>query len=202
MRLKSTYNFLWSGGPFCYRGIFSGLSNETVGAALYITRAVQIDPVLKAGARIQSGWFSFLSFAARLGVLCRHYCISGLYLLLSIITRLSCLPGDSNNFIMKTIQPMPPGAFDYYGPLLARFARRITGDEDASVTLTRQVLAQQYYIDGLKPGNYVRALLKFDLLNRCKYFLLMQVFDRAPVKIADINRALDLYPSTKNGKPS
>ncbi|WP_301927819.1 hypothetical protein [Ferruginibacter sp.] len=36
MRLKPTYKFLRSGGPFCYRGIFSGLSNETVGAALYL----------------------------------------------------------------------------------------------------------------------------------------------------------------------
>ncbi|MDN3654056.1 hypothetical protein QWZ08_00375 [Ferruginibacter paludis] len=36
MRLKPTYKFLGSGGPFCYRGIFSGLSNETVGAALYL----------------------------------------------------------------------------------------------------------------------------------------------------------------------
>jgi hypothetical protein len=35
MRLKHTYNFLGGGVPFCYRGIFSGLSNETVGTALY-----------------------------------------------------------------------------------------------------------------------------------------------------------------------
>ena len=35
MRLKHTYNFLRSGCLFRYRGIFSGLSNETVGTALY-----------------------------------------------------------------------------------------------------------------------------------------------------------------------
>ena len=35
MRLKPTYNFLGSGCLFCYRDIFSGLSNETVGAASY-----------------------------------------------------------------------------------------------------------------------------------------------------------------------
>lgn len=35
MRLKHIYNFLRSGCLFRYRGIFSGLSNETVGTALY-----------------------------------------------------------------------------------------------------------------------------------------------------------------------
>jgi hypothetical protein len=35
MRLKPTYNFLGSGCLFYYRDIFSGLSNETVGAASY-----------------------------------------------------------------------------------------------------------------------------------------------------------------------
>jgi hypothetical protein len=35
MRLKYLYNFLGGSAPFCYRGIFSGLSNETVGTALY-----------------------------------------------------------------------------------------------------------------------------------------------------------------------
>ena len=36
MRLKHTYNFLGGGSLFCYRGIFSGLSNETMGTASYI----------------------------------------------------------------------------------------------------------------------------------------------------------------------
>ncbi|MEP6677470.1 MAG: hypothetical protein ABJA78_20075 [Ferruginibacter sp.] len=35
MRLKHSHNFLGGSVPFCYRGIFSGLSNETVGTALY-----------------------------------------------------------------------------------------------------------------------------------------------------------------------
>lgn len=35
MRLKLTYNFLGGSVPFYYRGIFSGLSNEKVGTALY-----------------------------------------------------------------------------------------------------------------------------------------------------------------------
>ena len=35
MRLKLTYNFLGSGRLFRYRGIFSGLSNETMGTASY-----------------------------------------------------------------------------------------------------------------------------------------------------------------------
>ena len=36
MRLNWSYNFLGGGCLFCYRGIFSGLSNGTVGAASYI----------------------------------------------------------------------------------------------------------------------------------------------------------------------
>ena len=35
MRLKLSYNFLRSGCSFCYRDIFSGLSNENLGTALY-----------------------------------------------------------------------------------------------------------------------------------------------------------------------
>lgn len=35
MRSIQRYNFLGSGRLFCYRGNFSGLSNETVGAASY-----------------------------------------------------------------------------------------------------------------------------------------------------------------------
>jgi hypothetical protein len=31
--MKTNYNFLGSGGPIRYRGIFSGLSNETMGTA-------------------------------------------------------------------------------------------------------------------------------------------------------------------------
>lgn len=35
MRLNQPYNLLRSGSLFCYRGIFSGLSNEPIGSASY-----------------------------------------------------------------------------------------------------------------------------------------------------------------------
>lgn len=45
MRLNRSYNFLRGGCLFCYRGIFSGLSNETVGAASYTYLAM--DPAIQ-----------------------------------------------------------------------------------------------------------------------------------------------------------
>ncbi len=47
---------------------------------------------------------------------------------------------------MKTIQPIPPRAFDYYGPLLERYARRLIKDEVVASILAKQVLADQYLI--------------------------------------------------------
>ena len=44
MRLKHSHNFLGSGCSFRYRGIFSGLSNETVGAASYTSPPPAMDP--------------------------------------------------------------------------------------------------------------------------------------------------------------
>lgn len=39
MGIHFSYNFVKSGPLFFYRGIFSGLSNETMGAALYFTQS-------------------------------------------------------------------------------------------------------------------------------------------------------------------
>jgi hypothetical protein len=78
MRLKHSYNFLGGSVPFCYRGIFSGLSNETMGTALYFHPGYHYYfPLLYRYARsLTRDWRYAVRFA--LSVLKDQYEVDGL----------------------------------------------------------------------------------------------------------------------------
>ena len=105
---------------------------------------------------------------------------------------------------MKTIHPIPPRAFDYYGPLLERYARRLIKDEVVASILAKQVIADQYYIDGLMPSVNLRHILQFDIVSRCHCYLLALVFDHAPEKLYNIRKTRELFQTnkTKNQTPN
>lgn len=98
---------------------------------------------------------------------------------------------------MKTIQPIPPGAFDHYGPLMERYARRLIKDATVAAVLSKHVLTDQYYMGGLVPSASLRKLLKFDLYNRCNYLRLSRVFDRAPEKLPPVSKTPNLFQTDK-----
>lgn len=98
---------------------------------------------------------------------------------------------------MKTIQPIPPQAFDYYGPLLERYARRLIKDEVVASILAKQVLADQYYIDGLRHSANLRHILQFDIVSRCHCYLLALVFDRAPEKLPPVRKTPGVFLTNK-----
>jgi len=78
MRLKYAYNFLGGSVPFCYRGIFSGLSNETVGTALYFHPAYHYYfPLLYRYARRLIG-DNHAAFKLAAAVLRDQYSVDGL----------------------------------------------------------------------------------------------------------------------------
>ena len=70
----------------------------------------------------------------------------------------------------------------YYYPLLLRYARRIIGDQDAATLLVKKVLADQYIMDGLQPGDGLRHSLKTDTLHHCCCHTQVIIFDRPPIK--------------------
>lgn len=100
---------------------------------------------------------------------------------------------------MESVRLTATNMYNYYRPLLQRYARRLIKDETVSSVLTNRVLKDQFHGDGLTPSKHLRQVLKTDLLNRCQYFRNFVVFDRPPVKISEINDALDLY-ETDNKK--
>ncbi len=85
---------------------------------------------------------------------------------------------------MKTINCNLNNTILYYRPLLARYARRLINNETMAALLAEKVLEDQYEIDGLIYSDRLRQILKFDLRNRCFCYTQLQIFDRAPVKVA------------------
>ena len=70
-----------------------------------------------------------------------------------------------------------------YYPLLQRYARRLIGNIAISEILAKQVLEDQYKLDGLAPAANLRLLLKTDLCQRCFYWRQSNIFDTLPVKV-------------------
>ena len=83
---------------------------------------------------------------------------------------------------MKTIRLSLVCTVRYYTPLLERYARRLINNEWEAILLVNDVLEDLYEIDKLETLNHLRQLLKFDLCNRCFYFIQSQIFDRPLLK--------------------
>ncbi|MDE3182837.1 MAG: hypothetical protein KGM16_05405 [Bacteroidota bacterium] len=84
---------------------------------------------------------------------------------------------------MNHINPAATTTIAYYYPLLLRYATIVTGDRDEAEKIARNVLKDQYQLNGLAPSKLLRLVLKTDVLNRCLYFKQFQIFDRPPIKI-------------------
>jgi len=83
---------------------------------------------------------------------------------------------------METNKPILSASVACYEPLLKRYARRLIHDEALSEKLVKQVLEDQYNIDKLNPSPRLRQILKTDLLNRCQFWKLSQIFDPPVIK--------------------
>ena len=59
----------------------------------------------------------------------------------------------------------------------------LIGDQNEAEKIARKSLEDHYHINGLAPSRQMRDMLKADVLNRCRYFKVFQIFDRAPVKV-------------------
>ena len=84
---------------------------------------------------------------------------------------------------METIKPISGLTISYFKPLLLRYARRLIHDATVAEQLVKQVLEDQYEIDGLAPSPRLRQILKTDLLNRCHYWKQAKIFDRPLIKV-------------------
>jgi hypothetical protein len=72
----------------------------------------------------------------------------------------------------------------YYDSLLQRYARRVIQNEEAASVIVQDVLEAQYQINGLVPAKHLRQVLKTDVLNRCYFWLQLQIFDTSSSKIS------------------
>jgi hypothetical protein len=72
----------------------------------------------------------------------------------------------------------------YYDSLLQRYARRVIQNEEAASVIVQDVLEGQYQINGLVPAKHLRQVLKTDVLNRCYFWLQLQIFDTSSSKIS------------------
>ena len=88
---------------------------------------------------------------------------------------------------MQNISPSASKIIAYYYPLLMRYATMITGDQNESEKIARNVLEEQYEINGLAPSKLLRVVLKTDVLNRAFYFKQQQIFNRPKIRTYFIN---------------
>lgn len=86
--------------------------------------------------------------------------------------------------MLSTMQQLP--AYNYYFPLLRRYACRIIKDAAAAAVLANEVLQEQYAERGLHMDRYNRQLLKEIIRLRCIYWQQSKVFDRPVVKVEDV----------------
>ena len=87
----------------------------------------------------------------------------------------------------------------YYNSLFQRYARRLIHDETVAEKLVKEVLEDQYEIDGLAPSPRLRQILKTDLLNRCHYWKKAKIFDRPLIKVP-LNKSV-IISETNEHKP-
>ena len=87
----------------------------------------------------------------------------------------------------------------FYNLLLQRYARRLIHDETGAEQLVKQVLEDQYEIDGLAPSSRLRQILKTDLLNHCHYWNQAKIFDRPLIKVP-LNKSVSIS-ETNEHKP-
>lgn len=88
---------------------------------------------------------------------------------------------------MQNISPSAAKIIAFYYPLLSRYAARVTGDRNESEKIARNVLEEQYEINGLAPSKLLRVVLKTDVLNRAFYFKQQQIFNRPKIRSFFIN---------------
>ena len=75
----------------------------------------------------------------------------------------------------------------YYFPLLQRYARMLTQDEEMAATIAQQVLEEQYEIDRLTKSLNLRHILKTDTCNICHLYVQSKIFDQGVTKFRGRN---------------
>ena len=177
-----------------YRDIFSNLSNETVGAALYLyiplQRCYKMLQDIDAKNNCQNVYSSrryfvvkYISFFSNLSAVYYSYYnyLISIFKQYPLVLLHSMVNIKSSK--MKVILSTPELALAYYHPLLQRYAMRIINNAAVAELLVTQVLQDQYDIDKLAPRTQLRNVLKIDLLNRCDYWKQAIIFDRPLVKV-------------------
>jgi len=169
MRQKiNTDNSLRSGCSFCYWDIFSGLSNENLGSALYSCLALQATAV----SFPQFGYAS--SFPALFTPVHHWYKNTAPFYNSLAAPKYTAMTSTQTN-------PVSAGA--YYRPLLERYALRLVKDATAAAHLVTQVLNDQYDLDKQVPSAQLRKTLQRDLRHLCFYWEQSQIFDRPVIKV-------------------
>ena len=141
--MKFSYNLFRSGDSFYYRDIFSGLSNETMGAA-------SIFRPIKFVAKVFSKYNLLKKFTPFL------------LLITSIRKIIRCFKSNQEtkkNFLASTVS--------YYFPLLERYAIRIVSDTDLAFKIVTDVLEHQYDLNRLVTTQKLRETLKDQVLKKC-----------------------------------
>lgn len=170
MRQKiNIHNFLRSGCSFCYWDIFSGLSNENLGSALYSCFAWQRTALSFPHVKYASSFPRLFATT----VYDRYKYPSPFYNSLAA----------SKYTVMKSIQSISAGAGAYYRPLLERYALRLVKDATVAANLVTQVLQDQYDLDKQEPGGRLRKILQRDVRHICFYWEQSQIFDRPVIKV-------------------
>ena len=165
---KHIHNFLRSGCSFYYRDIFSGLSNENLGSALYSCFAWQRSLLNFPQVKYAS------SFPRLFAIIYYWYKYpSPFYNSLAA----------SKYTVMISIQSISAGTGAYYRPLLERYALRLVKDATVAVTLVTEVLNDQYDLDKQEPSAQLRKTLQRDLRHLCFYWEQSQIFDRPVIKV-------------------
>lgn len=174
MRFKPTYNFLGGGCLYCYRGIFSSLSNETVGAASYI----YFEHVAEHNAsHCQDMYITLLaSYIAGFSTLKKS-----LYLKKS-----SLLRPIKNCFISQKHRSWK---------LFSNFKRNLKKNVQKEIKAVLERKSTQHFFQNEIAG--VASILKFDLHNRCCYDQFHPLSNRPPLNTISF---IALHPLTKNMK--
>jgi hypothetical protein len=88
---------------------------------------------------------------------------------------------------METNKPNLLWIASYYGNLLQRYARLLIHDAEIAAIIVKEVMEEQFDLNGLAPSKQLRQVLKTDVLNRCYYWKQSQIGNRPQAKVRELN---------------
>lgn len=97
---------------------------------------------------------------------------------------------------MKTLTSTQARTISYYKELLHRYARRMIHDTTGAEELVKKALEDQFHLDELAPTENLRKILKFDVLNRCRYYQQSKIFDRPLIKIP-LDKSISFFENSE-----